>query len=115
MGTSVAVAQVVVALSVFFVWVVRLSNVEREFREYQLPDLVRNLVGAIKIAAATLLVAGLWFPALVFPAAVTMGGFMLCAQYFHFSVRHPLVKYLPSFALLALCGFVAASAYGAAN
>lgn len=112
MGTTVAAAQLAIALSVFFVWVARLSNVEREFREYHLPDLVRNLVGAIKIAAATLLVAGLWFPALVFPAAVTMGGFMVCAQYFHFKVRHPVAKYVPSFVLLVLCVYVAVSAYG---
>jgi len=113
MGITVAIAQVVVALSVFFVWVARLTNVEREFREYHLPDLVRNLVGATKIAAATLLVAGLWFPALVFPAAVTMGAFMLCAQYFHFKVRHPLAQYVPSFVLLVLSVYVAVSAYGA--
>lgn len=112
MGTTVAAAQLAIALSVYFVWVARLSNVEREFREYHLPDLVRNLVGAIKIAAATLLVAGLWFPALVFPAAVTMGGFMVCAQYFHFKVRHPVAKYVPSFVLLVLCVYVAVSAYG---
>jgi len=112
MGTTVAVAQVAIALSVMFVWVTRLSNVEREFREYHLPDLVRNLVGVTKIAAATLLVAGLWFPALVFPAAVTMGAFMLCAQYFHFKVRHPVAKYLPSFVLLVMCVHVAMSAYG---
>ncbi len=112
MGTTVAVAQVAIALSVMFVWVTRLSNVEREFREYHLPDLVRNLVGVTKIAAATLLVAGLWFPALVFPAAVTMGAFMLCAQYFHFKVRHPVAKYLPSFVLLVMCVYVAMSAYG---
>jgi len=111
MRITVAFAQLVIACSVFFVWVTRLSNVEREFREYHLSDIVRNLVGAAKIAAATLLVAGLWFPALVFPAAVTMGGFMVVAQYYHFKVRHPVVKYVPSFALLVLCAYVAVSAY----
>ncbi len=113
MGITVAAGQLVIALSVVFVWVARLSNVEREFREYHLPDLVRNLVGAIKIGAATLLVAGLWFPALVFPAAVTMGAFMLCGQYYHLKARHPVSKYVPSFVLLVLCVYVAVSAHGA--
>ena len=55
METFIALAQLIIAGSVFFVWVSRLPNVEREFREYQLSDLVRNAVGASKIAAATLL------------------------------------------------------------
>ena len=37
-----------------------------------------------------------------------MAFLMLCAQAAHFSVRNPLYKYLPSFALLALSLFVAA-------
>lgn len=111
MNTILALAQLIIAGSVFFVWVTRLTNVEREFREYQLSELVRNAVGASKIAAATLLVAGLWYPGLVFPSAVAMGAFMLFAQFFHFKVRHPVAKYVPSFLLLLLCVFVAAMSY----
>lgn len=102
MESLIAAAQIVIAVSVFFVWVVRLPNVEREFREYGLSDVVRNAVGAAKMSAAALLLAGLWYPGLVLPAALVMAGFMLCAQYFHFRVRHPLSKYAASFGLLVL-------------
>jgi hypothetical protein len=102
MPVLVAAAQIVIAVSVFFVWVVRLPNVEREFLEYGLSDIVRNAVGAAKMSAAALLLAGLWYPVLVFPAALVMAGFMLCAQYFHVRVRHPLSKYVASFVLLVL-------------
>jgi hypothetical protein len=34
---------------------------------------------------------------------------MVCALYAHFSVRNPLPKYLPAFALLSLCVFIVAT------
>ncbi len=112
MSVVVVVAQVVIAVSVLFVWVVRLPNVEKEFREYGLPDIVRNLVGASKISASALLLAGLWFPGLVLPAALTMTFFMICAQYFHFKAKHPAVQYVASFVLLVLSVFVVVSSSG---
>jgi hypothetical protein len=39
-----------------------------------------------------------------------MGLFMVAAQYFHFSVKNPLVKHVPSLLLLALCVVLALSA-----
>ena len=109
MDITVAIAQVVIAVSVIFVWVVRLPNVEKEFREYELSDVVRNLVGATKISASALLLAGLWYDGLVFPAALVMTFFMVCAQYYHFKVRHPFIKYVPSLVLLLLSLYVAIS------
>jgi DoxX-like family len=112
MEITVAIAQVIIALSVMFVWIVRYPNVEKEFREYALPDVVRNLVGATKISAAALLLAGLWYPGLIFPAAAVMTFLMVCAQLFHFKVRHPIVKFVPSFILMLLSLFVAVSTRG---
>lgn len=102
------VAQVIVALSVLYVWIVRLPNVEKEFHEYGIPDLVRNTVGASKVALATLLLAGIWYPAPVLVSALIMAFLMLCAQYFHFKAKHPWQKYMPSLALLLLSLFIAA-------
>jgi hypothetical protein len=110
MALLVAAAQIVIAASVFFVWIVRLPNVEGEFREYGLSDVVRNAVGAAKMSAAALLLAGLWYPGLVLPAALVMAGFMLCAQVFHVRVRHPMSKYVASFVLLVLSLAVAFAA-----
>jgi uncharacterized membrane protein YsdA (DUF1294 family) len=32
-----------------------------------------------------------------------MGGFMLAAQYFHFKIKSPFIKHLPSLLFLILC------------
>ena len=101
------IAQVVVAVCVVFVWTVRYQVVVAEFVEYGLPDIVRNLVGASKIALSTLLIAGLWYPSLVLIPALLMAGLMVCAQIAHLKVKHPLRKFLPSLALLILSLFVA--------
>ena len=102
------VAQVVIALSIAVVWTGRFDNIVREFRQFGLPDFVRNFVGATKISLATLLVAGIWYPSLVLVPALTRAFLMLCAQGAPFSVRNPVHKYLPSLALLLLSLFVAA-------
>ncbi|TGE13858.1 DoxX family protein [Hymenobacter elongatus] len=108
MNTGVVVAQLVIAFSIVIVWVFRFDNIVKEFKQYGLPDLVRNLVGAAKIALATLLVAGIWFPALVLVPALLMAFLMLCAQVAHIKVRNPWHKYVPSLLLLLLSLFVAA-------
>lgn len=110
MNGLVAGAQVVVALSVLYVWIFRFENIVREFREYRLPDTARNLVGASKIALATLLLAGLWYPPLVLVSALAMALLMVCAQIAHLSVRHRWHRYVPSLVLLALSLFVAQAA-----
>jgi hypothetical protein len=101
-------SQVIIAVSIAFVWIVRFDVIVKEFEEYKIPDLVRNLVGATKIALSTLLIAGIWYPSLVLVPALTMAFLMLCAQVAHFRAKHPLVKYLPSLGLLILSLFVAA-------
>lgn len=102
-------AQLIVALSVGYVWVFRFDNIVTEFRQYGLSDLTRTLVGTAKIVLATLLVAGIWYPALVLVPALLMGLLMVGAQYFHFKVHNPWSKHLPSLFLMVLCVFIAAA------
>ena len=109
MNTITVLSQLIIAISVGYIWIFRFDNIVLEFKQYQLPDVVRNLVGASKIALSTLLVAGIWFPALVFIPALLMAFLMLSAQYFHFKVKNPWAKHLPSLVFLLLSLFVAAS------
>lgn len=102
------IAQLIVAFSVFIVWVFRFDNIVKEFKQYGLSDLTRTIVGSTKIALATLLVAGIWYPALVLIPALLMAFLMLSAQYFHFKMNNPWQKRIPSFFLLLLCLFIAA-------
>lgn len=103
----VKLAQLTVSISVAYVWIFRFDNVIKEFKQFGLSDLSRNLVGATKIALATLLVAGIWYSSLVFIPSVLMGLLMIGAQYFHFKISNPFIKHLPSLILLILSAFIA--------
>lgn len=105
----VIIAQIVVAASVAFVWIFRLDNVVKEFKQFGLSDLTRTFTGASKISLGTLLMAGLWYPKLVLVPAILMGILMIAAQYFHFKIKNPFLKHLPSLVLLILCAFIALS------
>ena len=107
MENLLCLAQLVVALSVAYVWIFRYDNVVKEFKQFGLNDITRNFVGASKIALATLLVAGIWYSSLVQIPAVLMGLFMISAQYFHFKIKNPFIKHLPSLLLLILCAIIA--------
>lgn len=104
------IAQLVIAISVCYVWIFRFDNIVKEFKQYGLSDLIRNMVGASKIALATLLIAGIWFSELVFIPALLMAFLMASAQFFHFKVKNPWFKYVPSLLLLAASLYVALSA-----
>ncbi|RZK34589.1 MAG: hypothetical protein EOO61_13330 [Hymenobacter sp.] len=95
---------------IVYVWVWRFANIVKEFHQYGLSDLTRTVVGDTKIALATLLVAGLWYPALVPVPALIMAALMLAAQYFHFKVHNPWFKRAPSLGLLLLSLFIAYAA-----
>ncbi|SFQ51214.1 DoxX family protein [Hymenobacter arizonensis] len=109
MNSFSALAQIVVAVSVWFVWTFRFHNVVKEFNHFGLSDLTRSLVGATKVALATLLVVGIWYPALVLIPAVLMGLFMVAAQFFHFKANSPWPKRVPSLVLLLLCVYIASA------
>ncbi|TFF36118.1 DoxX family protein [Mucilaginibacter psychrotolerans] len=100
-------AQVIIAISIVYVWIFRYDNIVKEFEQYGIPNLVRNLVGATKIALSTLLITGIWYPGIVLVPAILMGGLMLCAQAAHAKVKNPLLKFIPSALLFVLCLFVA--------
>jgi DoxX-like family len=102
------IAQVIVALSIAYVWVFRFDNIVKEFKQYGLSDLTRSMVGSAKIALSTLLVAGIWYPDLVPIPALLIAFLMLSAQYFHFKVGNPWLKHIPSLILLLLSLFIAA-------
>ena len=112
MTNLVLLSQIIVAASVYYVWIFRYFNVIKEFNQFGLSDLTRSFVGASKISLATLLVVGIWHPELIAIPSILMGLFMVCAQYFHFKVKNPFIKHLPSLILLILCAFLAITSLG---
>ena len=119
--TTVGIAtivQIVVALSIYNVWLLRsgratnwrggeAKNMREEFAIYGLPGWFMGMVGFLKLTFATLLLAGVWFPALTTPAAIGMVVLMAGAVSMHVKVRDPALKSLPAFTMLAMSAFVA--------
>ncbi len=110
MNNITIIAQLVVALSVAFVWIFRFDNIVKEFKHYGLSSLTRTMVGAAKIVLATLLVVGIWHSELVLIPAILMSILMVAAQYFHFKAENPWKKRLPSLILLLLSAYIALAA-----
>lgn len=96
-------AQIIVAISVLFVWTFRFHNVESEFKNFGYSILFRSFVGVAKIALATLMLAGICYQELSLPSTIGMALFMLGAQYAHTSVKNEFQQRLPSLVFLALC------------
>jgi len=107
MEDLIILAQVIVAFSVYYVWIFRFHNVLKEFKSFGLSDLTRNFVGASKISLSTLLLSGIWFPTFVFIPSLLMAIFMISAQFFHFKIKNTFIKHLPSLVLLILSLIIA--------
>ena len=106
------ISQLIVAISVIFVWVFRYDNIVVEFKHYGYSDLLRNIVGASKISVSTLLIMGIWYNEITVYASLAMAFFMVCAQISHIKVKNPLIKLVPSLIFLLMSLFVAAFNYG---
>lgn len=99
--------QLIVSISVLFVWIFRYDNIVIEFKHYGYSDLIRNFVGASKISISALLIMGIWYNEITSYAALAMAFFMLCAQLSHIKVKNPFMKFIPSLVFLLMSLFIA--------
>ena len=120
METAVIIIQVVIALGIFNVWILRFgtstdwrggtaANMKEEFQVYGLPGWSVQVVGFLKLMFAAALIAGIWFPALTRPAAVGIAFLMLGAVAMHVKAKDPLKKSLPALTMFVLSLIVAAA------
>lgn len=111
--TISTVLQVVVALGLLNVWLVRARSstsyrggasktLREEFAAYGLPDAAFYIVGFLKITAAILLIVGIWRPELVRPAAGVVALLMVGALAMHLKVKDPPLKSLPAMLMLTM-------------
>ena len=118
MDTAKIVAQLIIGLGIYNVWILRLgkatayrggeaANLKEEFAVYGLPSWFFILIGVLKLVCATALLAGIWFRMLVKPAALGMVMLMVGAVGMHFKVKDPIKKSVPALIMLALSLFVA--------
>jgi uncharacterized membrane protein YphA (DoxX/SURF4 family) len=120
MDTAVIVIQVVVALGIFNVWILRFgkstgwrggsaTSMKEEFQVYGLPGWSVQVIGFLKLLFAVCLIAGIWFQPLTRPAAIGLAVLMLGAVAMHIKVKDPLKKSLPALTMLVLSVIVAVS------
>ncbi len=118
MAILVKIIQVAIALGIYNVWLLRFGkstnwrggtarNLEEEFAVYGLPGWFMGVVGFLKLLCATLLIVGLWLPAVTRPAAAGLAVLMAGAVAMHFKVKDPPLRSLPAFVMLALSLVVA--------
>jgi uncharacterized membrane protein YphA (DoxX/SURF4 family) len=114
MHTTQVILQCVVALGLLNVWLLRAGQstpyrggnaktMRQEFEAYGLPPFAMYIVGTLKVGAALCLIAGIWFPSLVFPAALLIAILMVGALAMHVKIHDTARKSVPAVVLLLIC------------
>jgi hypothetical protein len=111
--TVPSVLQLIVGIGLLNVWLVRprsatayrggeSTSLKEEFAVYGLPGFAFYAVGALKITAALVLIAGVWLELPVTIAAGVVAALMVGALLMHVKVGDPAMKALPATVMLAL-------------
>ena len=118
----VSILQVVVAVGLLNVWLLRFSkptsyrggsakNLKEEFAAYGLPSWSCYLVGSLKIGSAIALLIGLQFPLAALAASSLVSLLMLGAIAMHLKVKDPMIKSVPALAMLSMSALIAWTQY----
>lgn len=111
--TISAVLQIIVGLGLLNVWLLRAlsptsyrggaaKTLKEEFASYGLPEALFWIVGALKVGAAVVLIAGIWFALPVNVAAGVVALLMVGAIAMHVKVSDPPMKSMPALLMLAM-------------
>ena len=103
--------KVAIFLTIINVWFFRFNkptpyrgggakSMKEEFEVYGISNAAMYIVGAIKVALATLLLISIWYPELSIPVASGMAIFMLGAIVMHFKANDPSIRSFPALTLL---------------
>jgi len=87
--------------SIIFVWGVRYSNIKDEFKHFNLPKWLRDLVGIFKFAFAIMLLNDNL--QIVLFGAIGIAVLMIAAILTHLRLKSPFPRMLPSCSLLFAC------------
>jgi uncharacterized membrane protein YphA (DoxX/SURF4 family) len=108
--------QVVIAIVLLVTWTVNFNratmfrggdakSMKEEFAVYGLPMWSVYVVGGLKILASLALLAGLAYPAFVFPGALVIVVLMVGAFAMHLKIRDTAVRTFPS-AFILTCSLI---------
>ncbi len=98
--------QALIAVSIFYVWVVRYANVVQEFKQYGLPDWLRDLVGILKLTFSVMLLIGIGRPPIAVAGGIGIAFLMGAAIVTHLRVKNPVYKMLPALTLLFISAVI---------
>ena len=89
-----------VAASIFFVWVVRYREIIEEFKFYELPSWLRDLVGILKLSFGFMLFSNDIYVSILAASGIIF--LMVAAVFTHVRVKNPFHKMLPALGLIVL-------------
>ena len=98
---SLPILSAVVFASIPFVWGIRYSNIQDEFKHFQLPDWLRDLVGILKLSFAIMLFSKDLQIVQIGASGIAL--LMVAALVTHLRLKSEPARMLPSFALLCAC------------
>ena len=104
MHSVIYALKTIVAGSIFFVWVVRYREIIEEFKVYELPSWLRDLVGILKLSFAFMLFSADRNVSLLGASGIIT--LMIAAVFNHLKVKNPLHKILPAICLIILNVFI---------
>jgi len=121
MNTLILMIQITVALGLLNVWFLRFNRstpyrggdartMSEEFAAYGLPPWSVAAIGTLKVGAALALLAGIWLPGLVLPAALLIVVLMIGAVSMHLKIGDRFSKAVPALVMLILSSVITAAA-----
>jgi hypothetical protein len=87
--------------SIIFVWGVRYNNIKDEFKHFDLPPWLRDLVGIFKLSFAVMLLSDNADTVTIGASGIAI--LMVAALFTHMRSKSKLFRMLPSLALLCAC------------
>ncbi|SDE31826.1 DoxX-like family protein [Pricia antarctica] len=108
------ILQLIVGLSLLNVWLLQnkkptrwrggnATTLTEEFQVYGLPVWMCYVVGFLKVSLSLVLLAGIFYPFLIKPAAIALAILLLGSIIMHLKIKDPLIKSFPAFLFLILC------------
>jgi|TARA_B110000263_G_scaffold155124_1_gene134662 uncharacterized membrane protein YphA (DoxX/SURF4 family) len=98
------ILKILVAISIFFVWVIRYDNIIEEFKSYNYPDWLRDLVGILKLSFALMLI--LDERLIILTGAAGLVFMMLAAVATHIKVKNNISHALPAISQIVMNGLI---------
>ena len=105
MPLTLEILSILVFGSIIFVWGVRYNNIKDEFKHFNLPDWLRDLVGILKFSFAIMLFNDNM--EIIRLGALGIAVLMIAALITHVRLKSDAPRMLPSLSLLCACVAIA--------